>query len=83
MISHSARSRVNLNKRHCSSTYRTITTFQKAITVDVSKPQQVGEFVKDNWQWLWTAILVPIGARLWSKRDSRSTKKQPGTHKKR
>jgi hypothetical protein len=25
-------------------------------------------FVRNNWQWLWTAILLPVGAWIWNQR---------------
>ncbi len=52
-----------------NSTYRTIRTFRKEIRVDVTGLEQTKNFIKDNWQWLWTAIFVPVGAFLWKKRD--------------
>jgi hypothetical protein len=58
-----------------SSAYRTISTFKKEIRVEVTRLQQTKNFIKDNWQWLWTAIFFPIGAWLWSKRGSSSATK--------
>jgi hypothetical protein len=58
-----------------NSTYRTIRTFKKEIGVDVTSLQQTENFIKDNWQWLWTAFFVPVGAWLWSKRGSSSAMK--------
>jgi hypothetical protein len=28
--------------------------------VRVTFLSQLSSFVKDNWQWLWTAILIPV-----------------------
>lgn len=58
-----------------NSTYRTIRTFKKEIRVEVTRLQQTENFIKDNWQWLWTAIFFPIGAWLWSKHGSSSATK--------
>lgn len=58
-----------------NSTYRTIRTFKKEIRVEVTKLQQTENFIKDNWQWLWTAIFFPMGAWLWSKHGSSSATK--------
>jgi hypothetical protein len=33
--------------------------------VRVPWSERVSSFMKDNWQWLWAAILVPLGALLW------------------
>ena len=38
----------------------TIKTFTKKIDVYVTATQEVGLFFKNNWQWLWVAIFVPI-----------------------
>ena len=58
-----------------NSTYRTIRTFKKEIRVEVTRLQQTENFIKDNWQWLWTAIFFPMGAWLWSKHGSSSATK--------
>jgi hypothetical protein len=50
-----------------TATYRTIRTFYKEIRVEVTKPQQIKRFIKDNWQWLWTVILAPVCIWLWKK----------------
>jgi Divergent InlB B-repeat domain len=39
-------------------------TFHRTLTIDVAWTQRAGDFVKGNWQWLWTAVLVPVG--LWA-----------------
>jgi hypothetical protein len=40
-----------------------VKTFRKRITIDVTLRERAEDFVRGNWQWLWTAILVPVG--LW------------------
>lgn len=40
---------------------RTIKTFQKEIEVEVPYSFLLSEFVSNNWQWLWSALLVPVG----------------------
>ena len=50
------------------STPRAIRTFSKVIEVNVTVTQQIWIFVKNNWQWLWVAILVPIAGWLWKRR---------------
>jgi hypothetical protein len=53
------------------STPRTIRTFDRTIEVEVSWDQRVTTFLKNNWQWLWAAILVPVAGWLWKrKKDS-------------
>jgi len=44
------------------------------IKVRVSYGAEISDFFSNNWQWLWSAILVPVGVWLWSKRrkDKRS-----------
>ena len=50
-----------------------IRTFDRRIGVDVTPAQVAFEFVGNNWQWLWAAVLVPIatlGYHVWKKRRS-------------
>jgi len=51
-----------------ASTPRTIRTFDKIIDVEVTWHQRVFSFVENNWQWLWTAILIPIVGWLWKRK---------------
>ena len=37
------------------------------INVEVTPWQRVANFVGTNWQWLWTAILVPVAIWLWGR----------------
>jgi hypothetical protein len=41
--------------------------FDKLIEVEVTGRQRVDSFFNNNWQWLWTAILIPIAAWLWKR----------------
>ncbi len=52
------------------STPRTLRTFDKHIEVTVTPGQQIAAFFKNNWQWLWAVILVPIVGRLWKRRQA-------------
>ena len=45
-----------------------IQTFDEKITIQVSWSETAGTFVKENWKWLWTTLLVPIAGWLWAKR---------------
>lgn len=56
------------------STRRAIRTFDKTIQVDVTFSQQVSGFVAKNWQWLWTALLVPLVLLLVKKRKARAAR---------
>ncbi len=51
------------------STPRTIRTFSKMIEVNVTTSQTVVSFIKNNWQWLWATVLVPIAGWLWEKKE--------------
>ena len=42
---------------------RTVQTFERTLVIDVTWTSRISGFVDDNWQWLWSAILVPVG--LW------------------
>jgi hypothetical protein len=37
------------------------------INVSVTPWQKAANFVSSNWQWLWTAILVPVAILLWGR----------------
>lgn len=39
---------------------RLIRTFERSIRVNVTWRERAGLFLSGNWQWLWTAILVPV-----------------------
>jgi hypothetical protein len=44
---------------------RTIDTFDRTISIQVSWGRRTTDFIDENWQWLWAAIVVPIaGAAL-------------------
>jgi hypothetical protein len=47
---------------------RVIRTFEETIAVNVTLSQRVSSFFANNWQWLWTAILIPIIGWLISRR---------------
>lgn len=49
-------------------TRKSIRTFEKKIEVEVSSGQWVLQFLEKNWQWLWTTILLPPAALLWTQR---------------
>lgn len=55
-----------------NNTPRTVTTFHKIIIVDVTTKQKLWYFFKNNWQWLWIAILVPIATGLWKRRKNKN-----------
>jgi hypothetical protein len=48
---------------------RHIRTFDETIEVEVTLVDQVSGFLEKNWQWLWTAILVPVGFYFWKRRN--------------
>lgn len=50
------------------NTPRAIRTFSKIIEVKVTASQRIGLFLRNNWQWLWAAILVPVAGWLWKRR---------------
>lgn len=55
------------------SVERTVQTFDKEIEIEVTKWQQVSGFFKGNWQWLWTAILLPTFIWLRKKKQTAKT----------
>ncbi len=52
------------------TTPRAIRTFDKIIEVNVTATQKIGLFFKNNWQWLWAAILVPVAGWLWKRKKN-------------
>ncbi|MBC8376632.1 MAG: hypothetical protein H8E26_11360 [FCB group bacterium] len=54
------------------NTRRKIRVFERIIEVNVFPTQKINFFIKDNWKWLWAAILVPIFGWFWKKRKSKN-----------
>lgn len=55
-------------------TSRTIRTFDRDIEVNVTWPERFSAFVGSYWQWLWTAVLVPVGLWVMGKRGGEKGK---------
>jgi hypothetical protein len=53
---------------------RSVTTFKREIRINVSFADRVTDFTKNNWQWLWATIVVPVGAWLWKRRRGKEEK---------
>ncbi len=53
---------------------RSIQTFDREILIKVSFGKRVSNFIGKNWQWLWTALFIPVVSWLW-KRKKRVKKK--------
>jgi len=49
-------------------TPRLIRVFNGSIAVTITPRQRVERFIKANWQWLWTALLVPVGGWWWKRK---------------
>jgi hypothetical protein len=54
---------------------REIETFDHILDVRVTWFSRMSTFVGDNWQWLWTTLLVPIG--FWLRKRSASGRQPP------
>jgi hypothetical protein len=52
-------------------TSRTLRTFDRTIVVDVTLGQQISAFARDNWEWLWATVLVPVAGWVWKRRSAR------------
>lgn len=48
-----------------------VRTFDRDIEVNITFPQQVSGFARDNWQWLWTTLIVPLAGYFWKRRKDR------------
>ena len=51
-----------------------IPVIHKSIQVKVDRWYATKEFVGNNWQWLWTALIIPLGGWLWQRK--RKTKRR-------
>jgi hypothetical protein len=49
----------------------TVKTFDRTWTVVVPWPDRVTGFAGENWQWLWTAIFLPLAAIVWRRLRTR------------
>jgi hypothetical protein len=55
---------------------RSIRSFDRRIIVRVTWGDRLSGFIGTNWQWLWTALVVPLAAFIW--RAVRKRKRRPG-----
>lgn len=51
-----------------------IRTFERTINVRVTLLRRISSFVAGNWQWLWTAVLIPVAGWIIHKRKRRRSK---------
>jgi hypothetical protein len=56
-------------------------TYNRTIEVKITTYQRTVRFVAGNWQWLWTAILVPVGTYMWNRKRRRKSKSSSAAHK--
>jgi hypothetical protein len=56
---------------------RTVKTFDKYINVKVTTAKILSMFISDNWQWLWTTILIPLAPFVWNGYQKRKEKMPP------
>jgi hypothetical protein len=54
-------------------TPKSIHTYEKSIDVYVTWTQKLSDFGSNNWQWLWTALLIPLAGRLLPKQKKAET----------
>ena len=45
-------------------TRRSVRSFDATILIDVTLQDRITTFVGNNWQWLWTTLLVPVGTAI-------------------
>lgn len=57
--------KVEVNSREKSSHVK---TFERTVKVTVTPMQIMLAFIENNWQWLWSALLVPVLLWFWNKR---------------
>lgn len=49
------------------SSVRVLKTFERSMSVQVPPKMIAVGFVQDNWEWVWTVLLAPIGAWVLSR----------------
>lgn len=59
---------------------RTVRTFERTLAIDISLSDRVSNFLAGNWQWLWTAILVPAGVWYANRRKKQRAHQDDGAH---
>lgn len=60
-------------KTDLGNSQRQMKSFEKTIDIDITKKQIIIAFIEDNWQWLWSTILVPLGLFAYSLRRNKSS----------
>jgi len=53
---------------------RAVKTYEEDIVVDVSTWKTIKEFFTSNWQWLWTALVIPIAGYIWKRWKAKKKK---------
>ncbi len=51
-----------------SAAPRAIRTFNRTIEVEVSSWKRMFLLFRENWEWMWTLLALPIGAWWWKRR---------------
>jgi hypothetical protein len=51
-----------------------IRTFERNIKVNVTMSRRISDFIRDNWKWAWSALLIPIGGYFWKRLRNKSEK---------
>ena len=51
-----------------------VRTFDREVQVGITIEQHITGFIKQNWQWLWAAVLAPMAGYLWNGRRKRRKK---------
>lgn len=58
---------------------RRIRTFDKTIEVEVSGWQSAFIVFRENWEWMWTLIVLPVGAWIWRRQRKAATQEFDNT----
>jgi len=56
-----------------------VRTFDQTLEVNVAWTTRISGFFKDNWQWLWAAILVPLVTWWFSRRKRQGAPRTRGS----
>ena len=65
-----------IDLRGREATY-TVRTFERTLVIRVTLRERLTGFAEDNWQWFWSALLIPIGAWLLQRRRRNAAAPQP------
>jgi hypothetical protein len=56
-------------------TQRQIKTYEKELSIEISRKQKIQRWFDGNWQWAWGALIAPIIGLLWAQTRKKKKKR--------